>query len=152
MFCTVHGNDSIFPILPSGIIQLWHAIVRLRLFDRPSPAKTTPGGALWRESLEVFGSYVRGEQKSGSDWTCWWLSRRSQPADLHPPWEWSVGCAGVKVDLVMKDALNRQLAIVCASCAVWNALTRIYRCLSRYYAKHSKVRTPDKSGVLTFIV
>jgi uncharacterized protein len=59
------------------------------------------------ESLEVFGSYVRGEQKSGSDLDLLVTFREDPSLLTFIRIENDLSDAlGVKVDLVMKDALK----------------------------------------------
>ena len=59
------------------------------------------------ESLEVFGSYVRGEQKSGSDLDLLVTFREDPSLLTFIRLENDLSDAlGVKVDLVMKDTLK----------------------------------------------
>ena len=59
------------------------------------------------ESLDVFGSYVRGEQKSGSDLDVLVTFREDPSLLTFIRIENDLSDAlGVKVDLVMKDALK----------------------------------------------
>jgi predicted nucleotidyltransferase len=59
------------------------------------------------ESLEVFGSYVRGEQKTGSDLDVL-VTFREEPSLLTfiRIENYLSDALGIKVDLVMKDSLK----------------------------------------------